>query len=202
MSRFILIVCSAINLDSKNRFGERYTRTLHPSLFAKATNRTTHCHTWKEQRWCSVYRYCGTYLPTYLVSLQASKKQPLSGHLRAVPPSPRTPDVRKSVAPGTLAAAFQTVKMVNSPSRTSSSSLPPSSTALSRLQNIANHMSSVSITNFPAEAVPQAPEDPLFGLMRAYKADQSPDKVDLVSWSCLPPLRSIILHVCMYVRLC
>ncbi|KAK4188412.1 putative aspartate aminotransferase [Podospora australis] len=70
--------------------------------------------------------------------------------------------------------------MVQSPSRTTlSSSPPPSSTALSRLQNIANHMSSVSITNFPAEAVPQAPEDPLFGLMRAYKADQSPDKVDL-----------------------
>jgi hypothetical protein len=28
--------------------------------------------------------------------------------------------------------------------------------------------------------VPQAPEDALFGLMRAYKADSSPDKVDLV----------------------
>lgn len=40
-------------------------------------------------------------------------------------------------------------------------------------------MSPSSITSFPAEAVPQAPEDPLFGLMRAYKADESPDKVDL-----------------------
>ncbi|EAQ88422.1 aspartate aminotransferase, cytoplasmic [Chaetomium globosum CBS 148.51] len=40
-------------------------------------------------------------------------------------------------------------------------------------------MSPSSITSFPAEAVPQAPEDPLFGLMRAYKADTSPDKVDL-----------------------
>lgn len=38
-----------------------------------------------------------------------------------------------------------------------------------------------SITNFPADVVPQAPEDPLFGLMAAYKADESPDKVDLVS---------------------
>lgn len=36
-----------------------------------------------------------------------------------------------------------------------------------------------STTNFPADVVPQAPEDPLFGLMAAYKADQSPDKVDL-----------------------
>lgn len=35
-------------------------------------------------------------------------------------------------------------------------------------------------TNFPAEIVPQAPEDALFGLMRAYKADDSPNKVDLV----------------------
>jgi aspartate aminotransferase len=40
-------------------------------------------------------------------------------------------------------------------------------------------MASTSITSFPAEVVPQAPEDPLFGLMRAYKADSSPDKVDL-----------------------
>ncbi|KAH6856980.1 pyridoxal phosphate-dependent transferase [Chaetomium sp. MPI-CAGE-AT-0009] len=40
-------------------------------------------------------------------------------------------------------------------------------------------MSPPSITSFPVEAVPRAPEDPLFGLMRAYKADSSPDKVDL-----------------------
>ncbi|KAK4235031.1 pyridoxal phosphate-dependent transferase [Achaetomium macrosporum] len=40
-------------------------------------------------------------------------------------------------------------------------------------------MAPPSITNFPAEVVPQAPEDPLFGLMRAYRADPSPDKVDL-----------------------
>ncbi|EOO03762.1 putative aspartate aminotransferase protein [Phaeoacremonium minimum UCRPA7] len=39
--------------------------------------------------------------------------------------------------------------------------------------------SPVAPTSFPAEAVPQAPEDPLFGLMRAYRADESPDKVDL-----------------------
>jgi aspartate aminotransferase len=41
----------------------------------------------------------------------------------------------------------------------------------------------VSTTNFPAEVVPQAPEDPLFGLARAYKADNSPNKIDLVSRS-------------------
>lgn len=38
-----------------------------------------------------------------------------------------------------------------------------------------------STTNFTADIVPQAPEDPLFGLMRAYRADESTDKVDLVS---------------------
>lgn len=41
-----------------------------------------------------------------------------------------------------------------------------------------------SVSNFPSDLVPQAPEDPLFGLARACKADQDPNKVDLVS---LPP---------------
>ncbi|AEO55624.1 hypothetical protein MYCTH_2314321 [Thermothelomyces thermophilus ATCC 42464] len=40
-------------------------------------------------------------------------------------------------------------------------------------------MAPTSTTSFPAEVVPQAPEDPLFGLMRAYRADSSPNKVDL-----------------------
>lgn len=34
-------------------------------------------------------------------------------------------------------------------------------------------------TSFSAEAVPQAPEDPLFGLMAAYRADTFEKKVDL-----------------------
>jgi aspartate aminotransferase len=48
-----------------------------------------------------------------------------------------------------------------------------------RLQSIFGHMSSLSSTSFPAEAVPQAPEDPLFGLMAAYRADTFDKKVDL-----------------------
>lgn len=36
-----------------------------------------------------------------------------------------------------------------------------------------------STTSFPATAVPQAPEDPLFGLMAAYRRDTSDKKVDL-----------------------
>lgn len=53
-------------------------------------------------------------------------------------------------------------------------------------------MAPVSATSFPAEAVPQAPEDPLFGLMRAYKADTNPDKVDLVRKPAgLPALRGL-----------
>ncbi|KIN00251.1 hypothetical protein OIDMADRAFT_164535 [Oidiodendron maius Zn] len=35
------------------------------------------------------------------------------------------------------------------------------------------------ISNFPADTVPQAPEDPLFGLMAAYRADPFDKKVDL-----------------------
>jgi aspartate aminotransferase len=57
------------------------------------------------------------------------------------------------------------------------------SSALDRVRNVASHImapSAVETTSFPAEAVPQAPEDPLFGLSRAYKADESKDKVDLV----------------------
>jgi hypothetical protein len=63
-----------------------------------------------------------------------------------------------------------------------------SSSSISRLNSIARHISPkmVSTTNFPAEVVPQAPEDPLFGLARAYKADESPNKVDLVSLSLRP----------------
>ncbi|GAO16021.1 hypothetical protein UVI_02056000 [Ustilaginoidea virens] len=59
---------------------------------------------------------------------------------------------------------------------------PPSSSpsSLERLNTIANHLSpTMASTNFPAATVPQAPEDPLFGLARAYKADNSPTKVDL-----------------------
>jgi aspartate aminotransferase len=40
-------------------------------------------------------------------------------------------------------------------------------------------MSQSTSTSFSAEAVPQAPEDPLFGLMAAYRADSFDKKVDL-----------------------
>ncbi|KAI0482169.1 aspartate aminotransferase [Xylariaceae sp. FL0804] len=51
--------------------------------------------------------------------------------------------------------------------------------SVARVKSIARQMSPPSATSFPAEVVPQAPEDALFGLMRAYKADENPDKVDL-----------------------
>ncbi|KAI5861585.1 pyridoxal phosphate-dependent transferase [Durotheca rogersii] len=51
--------------------------------------------------------------------------------------------------------------------------------SLSRVKSLARQMSPPSATSFTAEVVPQAPEDPLFGLMRAYRADQDPNKVDL-----------------------
>ena len=34
-------------------------------------------------------------------------------------------------------------------------------------------------TRFQADACPQAPEDPLFGLMAAYRRDTDPKKIDL-----------------------
>ncbi|PSN69251.1 aspartate aminotransferase [Corynespora cassiicola Philippines] len=37
----------------------------------------------------------------------------------------------------------------------------------------------MSATSFSADVVPQAPEDPLFGLMAAYRRDTAPNKVDL-----------------------
>ncbi|KXJ89147.1 pyridoxal phosphate-dependent transferase [Microdochium bolleyi] len=54
-----------------------------------------------------------------------------------------------------------------------------STSSLARVKNIAGHMSSPAATSFTAQVVPQAPEDPLFGLMAAYRADNAPNKVDL-----------------------
>ncbi|KAI0173282.1 pyridoxal phosphate-dependent transferase [Hypoxylon sp. FL1284] len=51
--------------------------------------------------------------------------------------------------------------------------------SVSRVKSLARQMAPPSATSFTAEVVPQAPEDPLFGLMRAYRADQDPKKVDL-----------------------
>lgn len=49
-----------------------------------------------------------------------------------------------------------------------------------------------STTSFPADTVPQAPEDALFGLARAYRADNSPLKVDLVC------LRGFLFPLCYF----
>ena len=48
-----------------------------------------------------------------------------------------------------------------------------------RLASISRHMAPPSATVFPADTVPQAPEDPLFGLMAAYRKDEFEKKVDL-----------------------
>lgn len=40
-------------------------------------------------------------------------------------------------------------------------------------------MAGITPTLFTAEKVPQAPEDPLFGLMSAYRNDAFENKVDL-----------------------
>ncbi|KAJ4390078.1 Aspartate aminotransferase, cytoplasmic [Gnomoniopsis smithogilvyi] len=68
----------------------------------------------------------------------------------------------------------------NSSSSASFNSHSSPSNPSDRVRSIANQMANpVHTTSFPAEAVPQAPVDPLFGLAAAYRADSSPDKVDL-----------------------
>lgn len=48
-----------------------------------------------------------------------------------------------------------------------------------RLASIKGHMEGSNPTVFTSDHVPQAPEDPLFGLMAAYRKDTFDKKVDL-----------------------
>lgn len=54
-----------------------------------------------------------------------------------------------------------------------------SANPLARLNGIKSQMDGCNPTVFHAENVPQAPEDPLFGLMAAYRKDDFDNKVDL-----------------------
>ncbi|KAI8631944.1 PLP-dependent transferase [Xylariaceae sp. FL1651] len=51
--------------------------------------------------------------------------------------------------------------------------------SVARVKSLVKQMSPPPATSFSAEVVPQAPEDPLFGLVRAFKADEYPNKVDV-----------------------
>lgn len=51
--------------------------------------------------------------------------------------------------------------------------------ATARLTNLKNQMDAANPTVFTSDNVPQAPEDPLFGLMAAYRKDTFEKKVDL-----------------------
>ncbi|KAL9001443.1 MAG: hypothetical protein Q9169_000018 [Polycauliona sp. 2 TL-2023] len=66
-------------------------------------------------------------------------------------------------------------------SSTSSSTPNPTETTKPerRLASIKGHMEGSNPTVFSADNVPQAPEDPLFGLMAAYRKDTFEKKVDL-----------------------
>lgn len=63
----------------------------------------------------------------------------------------------------------------------SSSSSSNNSISVSRLNQLSSHIMGSTATAgiFTADRVPQAPEDPLFGLMAAYRKDSSDKKVDL-----------------------
>ncbi|KAL1885906.1 Aspartate aminotransferase, cytoplasmic [Paecilomyces lecythidis] len=68
----------------------------------------------------------------------------------------------------------------STPASQASSTPPSSATARDRLSQVSSHiMGSTSPSVFTAALVPKAPEDPLFGLMRAYRQDTSDKKVDL-----------------------
>ena len=68
-----------------------------------------------------------------------------------------------------------------------SNKLPQFSAASShshnRLEQVNAHMGSIngsaSTSAFGPDVVPQGPEDPMFGLMAAYRRDTDPKKVDL-----------------------
>ncbi|KAF2746344.1 aspartate aminotransferase, partial [Sporormia fimetaria CBS 119925] len=63
---------------------------------------------------------------------------------------------------------------------TSTSTSSTQSTSHTRLSQISSHLAPMATqTSFSADVVPQAPEDPLFGLMAAYRRDTSESKVDL-----------------------
>lgn len=70
----------------------------------------------------------------------------------------------------------QALKMTNTSATTNTAS---------RLKQVSGHIaagsssSDMEETTFPANVVPQAPEDPLFGLMAAYRQDSFDKKVDL-----------------------
>jgi aspartate aminotransferase len=67
-------------------------------------------------------------------------------------------------------------------SRLQHSTPPPplQHTAVERLSSISAQMTTTSTTSFSAGTVPQAPEDPLFGLMQSCRSDTFEKKVDLV----------------------
>lgn len=71
-------------------------------------------------------------------------------------------------------------KPLSTPASTASSNTT-TQTASARLSSINRHITPASMqpTSFSAERVPQAPEDPLFGLMAAYRKDTFEKKVDL-----------------------
>jgi hypothetical protein len=91
----------------------------------------------------------------------------LSDHFQLIMPSP--PSKTNSVSSHHSLSASPSPNISSSPA--------------SRLAQITNHTmgsaSSPATTLFTADVVPQAPEDPLFGLMKAYREDSFDKKVDL-----------------------
>ncbi|KAF1344246.1 aspartate aminotransferase [Delphinella strobiligena] len=62
---------------------------------------------------------------------------------------------------------------------TVSSIASSATTPQNRLHQLTKQMAASKVSSFSANVVPQAPEDPLFGLMAAYRRDEDSNKVDL-----------------------
>lgn len=89
-----------------------------------------------------------------------------------IPPDPET-NAANLLFDANSAGAFN--DMPPSPSLNTSKDTRP----VDRLASIKGHMEGSNPTVFTSDHVPQAPEDPLFGLMAAYRKDTFDKKVDL-----------------------
>lgn len=107
----------------------------------------------------------------FLLHVSPHKSHFLSGDFQDMPSSPPK-------------SSFLSSTSTSSSPRVSTSSSSAQSTPNARLNQIKDHtMGSFSTepipTLFDENVVPQAPEDPLFGLMAAYRKDTFEKKVDL-----------------------
>lgn len=92
-----------------------------------------------------------------------------------IPPRMPDPEANAAFLLSDASSAGVFIAMPPSPSFITSKEIRP----VDRLASIRGHMEGSNPTVFTSDHVPQAPEDPLFGLMAAYRKDTFDKKVDL-----------------------